>query len=185
MRTTKRKRRINQKQLLRYLDKVREFVLPLSKQEGYRALRRGLPELDLYFPFSLERTANQLERRGFVEKENTNEGILIRIKDKGKTQILKYSLLNMSPSKGKWDGKWRLVFFDVAEFDRKKRDQFRKYLKQLEMEQFQKSVFISPYNIFDQVRYLREVLNIPNTIKMAQLDWVENEEELIEIFELK
>lgn len=171
--------------MLKYLEKVREFVFPLSKQEGYRALRRGLPELDLYFPFSLEKTADQLERQGYVEKENTKEGILIRIKDKGKTQILKYSLSDMRPPKNKWDGKWRLVFFDVAEFDRKKRDQFRKYLKQLEMEQFQKSVFISPYDIFDQVKYLREVLDIPNTIKMAQLDWVENEEELKEIFELK
>lgn len=171
--------------MLRYLEKVREFVFPLSKQEGYRALRRGLPDLDLYFPFSLEKTANQLERRGLVEKEITKEGILIRIKDKGKTQILKYSLLDMRPPKNKWDGKWRLVFFDVAEFDRKKRDQFRKYLKQLEMEQFQKSVFISPYDIFDQVKYLREVLDIPNTIKMAKLDWVENEEELKEIFDLK
>ncbi|MEK7503941.1 MAG: hypothetical protein AAB550_00350 [Patescibacteria group bacterium] len=171
--------------MLKYLDKVREFVFPLSKQEGYRALRRGLPELDLYFPFSLEKTADQLERQGFVEKEYTSEGMIVRIKDKGKTQILKYSLIDMRPSKNKWDGKWRLVFFDVAEFDRKKRDQFRKYLKQLEMEQFQKSVFISPYDIFDQVKYLREVLNIPNTIKMARLDWVENEEELKEIFELE
>lgn len=160
-------------------------MFPLSKQEGYRAFRSGLPDMDLYFPFSLEKTASQLERQGFVEKESTKEGILIRIKDKGKTQILKYSLLDMRPSKNKWDGKWRLVFFDVAELDRKKRDQFRKYLKQLEMEQFQKSVFISPYDIFDQVKYLREVLNIPNTIKMAQLDWVENEKDLKEIFKLK
>ena len=133
--------------MLKYLDKVREFVFPLSKQEGYRALRRGLPELDLYFPFSLEKTADQLERQGFVEKEYTSEGMIVRIKDKGKTQILKYSLIDMRPSKNKWDGKWRLVFFDVAEFDRKKRDQFRKYLKQLEMEQFQK-VFLYLHTIF-------------------------------------
>ena len=82
-----------------------------------------------------------------MEKEYTSEGMIVRIKDKGKTQILKYSLIDMRPSKNKWDGKWRLVFFDVAEFDRKKRDQFRKYLKQLEMEQFQK-VFLYLHTIF-------------------------------------
>ena len=171
--------------MLRYLEKVSEFMFPLSKQRGHKALRRGLPDLDLYFPFSVEKTANKLERKGLVEKENTQDGVVIRIKDKGKIQILKYNLIDLKPQKNKWDGKWRLIFFDVAEFNRKKRDQFRKYLKLLEMEQFQKSVFISPYDIFNQVRYIREILDIPNTIKMAQLDWVENEDELKEIFELK
>ena len=184
-RTTIPKRRINQKQLLNYLAEVRPLFLPIGISEHVRALKRGLPELDKYFPYSLEKTANQLERQGYVEKINTKDGIEIKINHKGKTQILKYNLLDMNPKRDKWDGKWRLVFFDVSELRRTTRDSLRRYLHQIGMELFQKSVYISPYDITDQVKYLREILDIPNSIKIARLDWVENEDELKEIFELK
>ena len=184
-RTTKPKTRISQKQLLKYLKDARPFFLPIGISEHVRALKRGLPDMDRYYSFSLEKAAHQLERQGLVEKQNTKDGILIKITHKGKTQILKYNLLEMKPITTKWDGKWRLVFFDVAELKRTTRDSLRRYLHQIGMELFQESVYISPYNITDQVRYLREILDIPNSIKIARLDWVENEHELKEIFELK
>lgn len=76
-------------------------------------------------------TTDQLLRKGYVKKIQTQEGVVIEITDNGHKEVLKYSLASLAPVKSKWDGRWRLVFFDVAEFDRKKRDQFRKYLKQL------------------------------------------------------
>lgn len=184
-RTTKPKARISQKQLLKYLKDARPFFLPIGISEHVRALKRGLPDMDRYYTFSLEKTANQLERQGLVEKQNTKDGILIKITHKGQTKILKYNLLEMKPMIGKWDGKWRLVFFDVSELKRTTRDSLRRYLRQMGMELFQESVFISPYDITDQVKYLREILDIPNSIKIARLDWVENEDELKEIFDLK
>ncbi|KKU57436.1 MAG: hypothetical protein UX80_C0016G0023, partial [Candidatus Amesbacteria bacterium GW2011_GWA2_47_11b] len=42
----------------------------------------------------------------------------------------------------------------------------------------------SPYDVFDQVKYLREVLGVPHGVKLAELDWIENEKELKEIFEI-
>ncbi len=52
------------------------------------------------------------------------------------------------------------------------------------MEQMQKSVFVSPFDIFDQVSYLREVLDIPHGVKFAKLSWIENQNELKQIFEI-
>lgn len=184
-RTTKSKRRVTQKELLRYIDDLGDYFLPLSKSQGYRMLKRGLPNLDFYFPYSIEKAANQLERQGLVEKQSTKEGISVKISNKGKIQILKYNLLELKPPKEKWDGKWRLVFFDVVELERNKRDALRRYLRQIGMEQFQESIFVSPFNIFDQLQYIREILDIPHAVKMARLDWIENETELKEIFEIK
>lgn len=185
LRTTIPKRRISQKQLLKYLADVRPLFLPFGVREHQRALWKGLPDLDLYFPYSLEKTANQLERQGYVEKIKTKDGTEIKITHKGKTQILKFNLLNISHKKEKWDGKWRLVFFDISELKRTARDALRRYLRQLGMELFQESVFISPYDVADQIKYLREILDIPNSIKIARLDWVENEDELKEIFKIR
>lgn len=184
-RLTKPKRRITQIEFLKYLNDWRKIVLPLTYKETYKRMFLPNPNLEDYFPFSLGLSADRLLRKGCVEKIQNQDGITIKITEKGNKELLKYNLANLAPVKSKWDGKWRLIFFDVAELDRKKRDKLRRYLGQLEMEQFQKSVFISPYDIFDQIKYLREILDIPNTIKMAKLDWVENEEELKEIFELK
>lgn len=84
-----------------------------------------------------------------------------------------------------WDGIWRLVFFDIAEIERTKRDKLRRYLSQLGMEKMQESVFVSPYDIFERVEYLREILEIPNGVKLAKLSWIENQDELKLIFDLQ
>ena len=151
------------------------FVLPLFKMAPYRWLHgeRPIKDLDEYFPSVVKQAADQLERRG-----------LVKIADKGRTQILKYKLEEMKPKVGKWDGKWRLVFFDVAEPDKRKRDLLRMYLMKLGMKRMQESVFVSPFDVADEIKYLREVLEIPHGVKMGVLEWIENADKLKEIFDL-
>ena len=169
--------------ILRYANDQAEFWLPGTKQGTYRMMYTRMPEWEDYMASSVIAAANRLERKGMVVKTETKEGIVVRITEKGKNQILKFELKRMVPLKDKWDGKWRLVFFDVAEVQRGRRDQLRRYLKQLGMEEMQESVFVSPYKVFNQVKYLREVLDIPHGVKLAELSWVENQEDLKEIFE--
>lgn len=76
------------------------------------------------------------------------------------------------------------MFFDVAEPDKGKRDLLRGYLTKLGMKRMQESVFVSPFDVANEIKYLREVLEIPHGVKMGVLEWVENAEELKEIFEL-
>ena len=184
-RTTRRKRRITQEQMIKYLGKERQIFFPLTKKSAYKYRFTMSPDLDLYFPFSLEQTADQLERQGFVEKILTKEGLVVKIRERGKIQILNYNLSDLKPPEPKWDGRWWLVFFDIDKKHSRVRDKLRGYLRQIGMEMFQESVFISPYDVTDQVKYLREILEIPNSIKIARLDLVENEDDLKEIFELK
>lgn len=184
-RTTKPKRRITQTEFLKYLNHWRKIVFPLTYKETYKRMFLPNPNLEDYFPFSLGLTADQLLRKGYVEKIQDKDGVTIKITDNGNKEILKYDLASLATVKSKWEGKWWLVFFDVAEVDRKSRDWLRDCLIRLGMEKFQESVFISPYDITKQVEYVREILNIPHAVKIARLDKVENEEELKEIFELK
>lgn len=165
---------------------VGEFVLPLDKMAPYRWLHGDAPikGVDDYFPSVVKQAADKLERRGLVKIEKNETEWVIKIVDKGRTQILKYKLEDLKPKFGKWDGKWRLVFFDVAEPDKGKRDLLRGYLTKLGMKRMQESVFVSPFDVANEIKYLREVLEIPHGVKMGVLEWVENAEELKEIFEL-
>ena len=178
------KKQASAKMVLKYISDNLEVIFPLTKRNLIRHKYADVPDWEDYLPASVYLAADRLERRGLVEKLETHDGIVVKITDKGKIQTLKYDLLKLTPPKTKWDGQWRLVFFDIAEIDRRKRDQLRIYLRNLGMEQMQKSVFVSPYDIFDQVCYLREVLDVPHGIKLAKLSWIENQDELRQIFEI-
>lgn len=125
-----------------------------------------------------------MQRRGIVTIEENSSGTVVKITDRGKKEVLKYKWSDFKPKSGKWDGLWRMVYFDIAEKERKRRDELRGFLKLLGMEQIQESVMVSPYDVSGEVKYLREILGIPNAVKLAVLKWIENEEELKEIFKL-
>lgn len=48
----------------------------------------------------------------------------------------------------------------------------------------QESVFISPFDCVAEIKYLREILDIPHEVKLGLMDKIENEEELKSIFKL-
>lgn len=179
------KKRITGRALLSYLAVNLDILFPLTKKKALRNRLRIIPSLEDFLPASVYLSADRLERKGMVQKIPSPKGILVKITNKGKTQLLKYDLSAFKPPKQNWDGQWRLVFFDIAEIQRRKRDSLRRYLRNLGMEQMQESVFVSPYDVFDQVAYLREVLEIPHGVKFAVLTWIENQDELKQIFELK
>ncbi|MEK7163907.1 MAG: CRISPR-associated endonuclease Cas2 [Patescibacteria group bacterium] len=178
------KKRATTKQVLKYVFDNLQILFPQTKKNLMKLKYSNIPDWEDYLPASVYLAADTLKRRGFIEKISTPDGILVKITDQGKKQILKYDLLKLTPPKTKWDGQWRLVFFDIAEIDRKKRDQLRIYLRNLGMEQMQESVFVSPYDVFDQVCYLREVLDVPHGVKLAKLSWIENQDELKQIFDI-
>lgn len=119
-----------------------------------------------------------------MEKRETSAGVVVKITEKGKRRVLLFKLEEMKPKQDKWDKLWRVVFFDISEIDKNKRDQLRKYLKKLGLKQMQESVWVSPYKVEDEVKYLREVLEVPHGVKLGTLKEIENEKELKEWFGL-
>lgn len=181
-----KKRSITVSGLLGFLAHGTSVFLTFDRKGVYRlaAGKVNLPSLDEYFPSVIVKAANKLERRGLVEKIQTKDGMTIKITDNGKKELLKYSILDYKPKSGKWDGKWRVVFFDIPMEENSRRDKLRMYLKMLGMKMMQESVWVSPYDIGGEIKYIREVLDIPHRVKLAEMSFIENEDELKEIFEV-
>jgi len=59
-----------------------------------------------------------------------------------------------------WDGKWRLLIFDVEQSERWKRDALRDFLSRLECVLLQKSVWVHPYDCRAEIEVLREFLGL-------------------------
>lgn len=179
------KKRITIKGLLELIAAGADELFPLTRAGAYRRFYRPkYIDWEDFFPSVVEKKINSLQRLGFVVKKETPEGWVVTITEKGKKRVLEYKLGDLEPKAGSWDGKWRLVFFDIVELSRGKRDRLRKYLKKLGLKPMQESVYVGPFDIKDEVAYVREVLDIPDGVKLGVMEELENDEDLREIFKV-
>ncbi len=97
------------------------------------------------FRSGIGRRLQMLEREKLIETR-AGGGVdkrVIRLTDAGRLAALS----GIDPVRAwdrKWDGRWRLVFFDVPENENRRRVQLRRSLKSLKFGYLQNSVWISP-----------------------------------------
>ena len=78
----------------------------------------------------------------------------------------------------KWDGKWRMVLFDVPERKKNERDVFRQQLKNLGLANVQQSVWVHPFECRAQVYYLAGNLFIKPYVRYAVVEKITGDEDL-------
>ncbi len=106
-----------------------------------------------------------LERFGYISKKGiTNKGFLKIITAKGKKQKDK-----------KWDKKWRIVIFDIPEEIKSSRDYLRRFLLDVGFEKLQNSVWISPYDNFEEVQDFVKRYKIEKYVVLMMVDKLSND----------
>lgn len=188
---TGRKFRATVKAILNILDNETDWMLIPSRRETIRKLLAHKPlyfgeeYARQYYNSSIRDGVDKLLRKGKVEVRETKAGTEVRITTKGKTEIIKYRLEELNLIKPpQWDGKWRLVIFDVGESERYKRDELRRWLIKLGLKLMQKSVWIYPYPLEEQIKFLREILATPHAVKLVTAEKIDNDHDLREWFDL-
>ncbi|MEK7091049.1 MAG: hypothetical protein AAB887_00900 [Patescibacteria group bacterium] len=188
---TGRKIRATVKTILNILDNETDWMLIPSKRETVRRLWAHRPMFfdeeyaKQYLESSVKDGVDRLLRKGKVEVRDTGDGQEVRITDKGKTEVIKYRLEELNLIKpAQWDGKWRLVIFDVDETVRHKRDELRRWLVKLGLKLMQKSVWVYPYPLEEQIKFLREILKTPHAVKLVTAEKIDNDHDLREWFDL-
>lgn len=136
---------------------------------------------------ALKESIRRLYRSKMVDiKENNDGSCTIVLTRNGKDKALTYKLDEMKINQPlKWDGQWRIVLFDIPENQRKIRDAFRYHLKQLGFYEFQKSVFVHPYDCKDEIDYLIEFYNARKYIRFIVANFLDNEMHLKVHFGIK
>lgn len=84
-----------------------------------------------------------LKRKNLIKDEITKKRDVLKITDEGKIFLIKNNLelLNIQNKGRKWDGKWRIISFDIPHSKKLARDTFRKFLRQFNFCPLQKSFF--------------------------------------------
>lgn len=94
-------------------------------------------------------------RTGYIEKITKEGKPYLRLTPKGSDKVKRdFSLFAWQ--KRKWDRKWRIVVFDIAEANKKIRDNLRAKLRELGFGMLQESVWINPYDFVVNMREFLE-----------------------------
>lgn len=101
-------------------------------------------------------SAQRMLKTDDIEKIIKDGESYMRLGKKGRGRLVReFSLFKFSQNK--WDGYWRIVFYDIAEPERNSRIKLQKKLVELGFGKLQESVYVSPYDLVDDLReYLSE-----------------------------
>ena len=68
----------------------------------------------------------------------------------------------------KWDGQWLMVVFDISEKERAKRRWLRDKINELNFAQFQKSVYLSPFKLKEEIGNFLETKGLSNEVAVFE-----------------
>ncbi len=87
--------------------------------------------------------------------------------------------------KKRWNGRWRVVIFDVPERRRKTRDRLREIMERIGFARLQDSVWVFPYDCEDFIALLKAELKIGTAVLYMVVEEIENDKHLRAHFDLK
>lgn len=107
----------------------------------------------------------------------------IELTPKGKKRARDYFCRNIRIKiRNKWDGKWRIVIFDISESHRDRRDTIRRWLKNLGLVEIQKSVYVYPFDFKRELDLMVGILILYKDVKYMISEIIQGEETIIEQF---
>ena len=138
------------------------FVMPgLAAIAGKRAITKRKEKRKRYQ--QMWARFYDLRKRKDIEYvgESPDGEWIYKFSDKGRTVAKKFLLETLSIEyPKKWDGKWRIITFDIPEKYKKVRKTFQRKLKNPGCYPAQKSVWIHPFQCETELDFLKDVLEI-------------------------
>jgi CRISPR-associated endonuclease Cas2 len=131
---------------------------------------------------SFNRSIGRLAQEKLVEERSLPGGSFkLVLTAEGKKQASKLKLLGNAikfKKPKKWDGKWRVVIFDIPEKDRNFRNILRQHLRELRFQKLQNSVFVSPYPFEKAILELVNLYSAERYVRVITAEKIDNEDRL-------
>lgn len=155
------------------------FLVNLFKSNLFKNFKK-YPSKKVYDTFY------RLRERGFIDFNYKGNQIYFTLTEKGKKKAgwLKIDNLKIKKPK-KWDGKWRILSFDIVELKRSYREALRGKLISLGFKLFQKSAWIIPYECSSEIKILKDFFGLNDKeIKLITAIDIGEDKSLCEHFDL-
>ena len=122
----------------------------------------------------IKKSLSRLERQGYIKQKDNLDGYFV-LTAEGKMKAMRYQIENTKiAQQKKWDGKWRLVMFDIPEEKKKARQAINYALKKIGCVHYQKSVFITPFPCAKEIDFIGETFNAREHIRIVVAEQIED-----------
>ncbi len=125
------------------------------------------------FRFTVSRSVELLEKSGFVIVDKKGFITLTKVGEKRISEIERADYQLSKPEK--WDGKWRLVSFDIKEKRKKVRELLRWTLQSVGFVHLHHSVWVYPHDCEDFLSLLKADYHIGVEILYIIAEYIEND----------
>lgn len=138
-----------------------------------------------YKKYSFNRSLARLKNTGLIIFKKTERGNFARLTFKGQEKLRQLRVNNFQIKKPKkWDGKWRMLIFDIREERKGTRDKIRFTLKRIGFLRLQDSVWVYPYDCEDFINLMKADFKVGKDLLYVVADKIENDKFLIKYFKL-
>ena len=133
----------------------------------------------------LKRTLERLQKEKLVRLGEKDGKQVAEITQAGRKKILRYALSETEVIKPKlWDGKWRLISYDIPLGKTRLRKSFRNYLLAWGFYPLHESVFLHAWPCEEQIEFLIEYLGVGENVRIFLVSKVENDKPFKSFFGL-
>ena len=150
---------------------------PRQYLNTFRKIRKEWEKID---GSNFNRSIRALSREKLIEEKTLPDGSFrLLLTTKGKKQAARLNIAERSidfRKPPKWDGKWRLVIFDIPEKDRDFRNILRNHLRELRFHRLQNSVFVSPHPFEDVILELVHLYTASPYVRVVTAEKIDNDD---------
>ncbi|MBI2327332.1 hypothetical protein HYU92_03330 [Candidatus Curtissbacteria bacterium] len=124
----------------------------------------------------LRQLIKRMQESKYVEIVEEKDVPVVKITERGKIKLLKYNIEEMKLDENHWDGKWRLIIYDVSSKKKLQSELFRKAIRKLNLLKLQKSVYLTPFKCENEIEYLRQMFGVGRETLILKVGQLENEQ---------
>ncbi len=129
---------------------------------------------------NIARARKHLVRKGLL----AYEGAHLRLTKKGEA-FMRTRMLSAPLAHQKWDGRWRILIFDIPEYRKGLREKIRRSLVAIGFERLQDSVWAYPYDCEDFITLLKADFKVGKDMLYMVVDELEYDMHLKQRFGLQ
>ena len=167
---------------------MQQALLSMVKLAGFLPIAIAAPNMLKILPVSrasARRSIDNLIRHGLIKLEIKNNRKVVRLTEKGEVLVKTFEARDFKFKKPKrWDGKFRLIIFDIREKRKTTRNRLRETLMKIGFIRLQNSVWVFPYDCENLITLLKADFKIGKEVLYIIADKVENDAFLRKQFNL-
>ncbi|HAE36371.1 MAG: PaaX domain protein [Candidatus Nomurabacteria bacterium GW2011_GWF2_35_66] len=170
-----------EREILKVILSVKDRELPNKYSESFSDIFKTARQ-----KYQYSETVNRMEKKGLIQFVNKYGELKITISPKGHRIIKSLMLSDYKQIKRpvKWDGKWRMVMFDIPEDKTKLRNIIRFHLKKIGFLQVQGSVWVYPYPCEEIITIIKTNFNFDDEIIYATINSFDKDLKFKKLFKL-